>query len=51
MAQQEELRHQEETWSHELANIGANQEAILADLEKTDFEIEASHVAYPKYLA
>lgn len=42
MALHKELRHQEETWSCELADLGVNQEAILANLEKTDFEIKAN---------
>lgn len=42
--QQEELRCQEEAWSRELVDLGANQEAILADLKKTDFERETSQV-------
>lgn len=43
-ASQEELRRQEEVWSRELADLGANQEALLVVLEKTDFEIKASQV-------
>lgn len=42
MARQEELRCQEEAWAHELADLRASQEAILANLETIDFEIEAS---------
>lgn len=41
-SRQEELRYQEEGWSHELADLRASQEAILVDFGKTDFQIEAS---------
>lgn len=42
MTHQEELRHQEEVWSRELVDLRASQGAIMVDMEKTDFEIEAS---------
>lgn len=45
MAHKEELWHQEEAWSHELADLATNQKAILADLKKTKIEIETSQVS------
>lgn len=45
MAQQEELRHQEELWSRELADLRINQDGITVNLEKTVYQVEASQVS------
>lgn len=42
MARQDELQSQEEIWSRKLRT---SQEAVLADLEKSDFKIEDSQTA------
>lgn len=45
MAQQEELRHQEELWSRKLADLRINQDGITVNLEKTVYQVEASQVS------